>query len=203
LANTAIVLLAAGQSARLGQPKQLLPFGGKALVVLVLEEAIKSDLHPVVVVLGAYAKAINAVLPGNRVEVIHNENWSHGMGTTIATGTQYILQNHPDTDQILFLLSDQPFVSTSHIQKILDKANNSDATIIASHYNDKLSVRALFKRPVFDELLGLNGEKGARNVIRKIKERVAKIEFPIGQYDVDTIEEYIKVLQVWNDKPLE
>lgn len=185
-----VVVLAAGASSRLGKPKQLLEFQGKPLLQHVLDQIRPVSFASYVLVLGAGAGGIrNAIDPGN-FDVAINENWTEGIAGSIRKGVEHSLAAHPDLDHLLFLLSDQPFVSNQLIRDLAHTHMQSGKKITACRYGGTTGVPAIFSKSVFPDLLSLRGDRGANRLIKQYRDEVAVVPFELGSIDVDTPEDY-------------
>ena len=187
--NIGIIILAAGASTRLGQPKQLLVYEGKTLIQKITEVAINTGCQPVVVVLGAYAAKIEPQLNHFRVHIAFNEQWSTGMGSSLQCGLREMQAIAPNLDATIVMVCDQPFVSTDLLQQLVRGYQTSSCAIVASEYNGIVGVPALFDRTLFSELTTIAGDVGARRMIRHYQSRVLKIPFAEGAIDLDTPED--------------
>jgi molybdenum cofactor cytidylyltransferase len=201
LSGIGIVLLAAGASSRLGQPKQLLVINNGTLIRKSAEVALGTGCAPIVVVLGAHKEKMQAEIKDLRVAVIENDAWQEGMGTSVKAGMQALLSLSPKIKAVILLLCDQPFVSTSLLHKLVQQYQNSGKPIIASQYGETLGVPALFDQQFFSQLTALQGDEGARKIIRQHAAMVGPLSFEEGKYDIDTIEDYNILLQMKNNKP--
>jgi len=190
----AIVILAAGQSSRLGRPKQLLPFQGKSLLRHCAEQALATGL-PVTVVIGANGELIRPALKDLAVTVADNQQWISGMSSSVRCGVEAAKRGLEDLDGILLMVSDQPFVSADLLRRILKVQEDTGAPIVSSQYGARMGVPALFHKSMFQELIGLQGDTGARKLIEKYKDEVTMVAFPEGAVDVDTLEEYNALLK--------
>lgn len=190
--NSAIaaVILAAGASTRMGTPKQLLQFQGRSLLRSIAETAIAADCHPIVVVLGAYIEQIKPEVSDLPVQVVENRQWQTGMGSSIRSGTQALLNITPAVEAAIFLLCDQPFVSPQIIRQLQSIYDSTDRPIVASTYQNTVGVPALFHSTLFSELIGLQQLEGAKTVIQRHLNRVMTVDFPQGEIDVDTPEDF-------------
>lgn len=184
--NIGIIILAAGASTRLGQPKQLLLYQGKPLIEEITAVAIHSGCQPVVVVLGAYAAKIQPQLRHLGVHIAFNEQWSNGMASSLQCGLKKICAIAPNLDAVMIMLCDQPFVSASLIQQLVTGYQTSNSLIVASQYNEIVGVPALFDQTLFSELAAIEGDVGARGMIRRYDAKVLKIPFAEGAIDLDT-----------------
>jgi molybdenum cofactor cytidylyltransferase len=190
--QTALIILAAGASTRMGQPKQLLIFQGKPLLRYIAEIAIASSCQPIVVVLGANDAAIQPVLQDLPIHLVHNPDWSEGMGSSIRCGIQH-LSNYPNPiDAAILTVCDQPFISTFLLDQLIQVYRSSQSPVIASAYSGTLGVPALFDRHLFPDLLALDSAQGAKSIINR--HGAIGIDFPQGNLDLDTPEDYAKLL---------
>lgn len=180
--RVAIVVLAAGGSSRLGQPKQLLNHQGTSLVRRAAELALAAS--PVVaVVLGARHEEVRARLDGLAVRCVDNPDWALGQGTSLRAGLRAL---PPDVDGALLMLCDQLRVDTAHLRALIDTFERARAPIVASAYAGTRGVPALFSRALFPELEALPPTGGARGLIARDPSRVAEVPLPGGEEDVDT-----------------
>ncbi|HZY40262.1 MAG TPA: nucleotidyltransferase family protein [Mucilaginibacter sp.] len=185
---TGIIILAAGSSSRLGQPKQNLVYKGKTLLQRTIETAMASIGDLVIVVLGANEEVIGPTLTGYNVTIIQNPDWSEGMASSIRTGLQSVLQLNQRVNSVILMLCDQPFVDT-YIVNMLVAAKTKEG-ICACEYNDIIGPPVLFDAVYFDELLALTGSEGAKKVIRNHAEKVKRIPFDLAGIDIDTPADY-------------
>jgi molybdenum cofactor cytidylyltransferase len=190
--NVAALILAAGESSRFGQPKQLAQFGGKTLLRRIVDEAKTADCAPVLVVTGSGKEKVAAELSRVDARVVENANWQSGIGSSIHTGMR-ALELEQNVDAVVLLVCDQPQVDREVIRALVALWKRSGKEIIASSYSDTLGVPALFDRSIFAELLALEGDNGAKKVILANCERVAEFPFPDGRIDIDTWEDYKRI----------
>ena len=189
-ADHAIVLLAAGASTRLGKPKQLLIYNGKSLLKQAIDLALGSKANPVVIVLGAHAEQLikEATQPG--VHVIKNERWKEGMASSLNAGLNEVLRISPGINNVLFMVCDQPFVTKELLQTMLKEYELTRQPMIACEYDDSIGTPALFNKTVFALLFELEGEEGAKKLLKAYPELVATVDFPDGNVDIDTVSDY-------------
>ncbi len=189
------MVLAAGRSSRLGQPKQLLPDAqGEPLVRRTARQLREAGCAPVLVVVGAEADAVTAAVAGLGYRVIPNPNFSDGMGTSIAAGV--VALEESDTAAVLIANCDMPGIDTAHFRALLD-ASAGGTRRVASTYpqsdggseggSDEAVVRgapAVLPREDWPVLAALAGDTGARSLLRKTDTLTVFIR--AGRFDIDT-----------------
>jgi molybdenum cofactor cytidylyltransferase len=190
ISNIAIIILAAGTSSRLGSPKQLLTYKGKNLLRHSVDEALETGCPSVFVVLGANSELLKKELKDKPVSIIENKSWEEGMASSIRCGLETIANTILRPDSIIFMVCDQPYVSSSLLLNLMKKKNETGKHIVASSYDDKIGTPALFHRSLFPALMELTGDKGARKLIADNPDKVASVQFPKGITDIDTKEDY-------------
>jgi len=182
-----IIILAAGASRRMGQPKQLLKMTKQHTFVEHAILAAKGTIcEQIVVVVGANAEAIQKVVALQQVPTVVNKNWQAGMGTSLQTGLQFLLEQTPDIAAVIISVCDQPYLSTTVFNQLIDKYQTTNAPIVAANYGKKMGVPALLDRQFFPELLALQADEGARRIIQNNLSILATVEFAAGAIDLDT-----------------
>ena len=190
---TGLILLAAGESARMGQPKQLLRFGGRTLLRRAAEEAVASGCQPVTVVLGALADRMTAELSDLPVRVVINREWEEGLGGSIRAGMEALLAG-PDGDRVeavVMTLCDQPFCTAAVIRRLMAAHDELKSPAVASSYDGVRGVPALFGRALFPELLELTGPEGARRILQRHADETIEVALGDAAGDIDTPEDYV------------
>ncbi len=191
----AIIILAAGRSARLGSPKQLLSYRGKNLLQHSIDTAFESKTGPVLVVLGSEIQAIEAKLQRTNLRIVENPEWESGMASSIRYGLNTLQCHYPDTEAVILMVCDQPFVNTKLLNDLIDKYEESGSNIVASSYENINGTPALFHKTYFRELAALKGDIGARFLIKKYAKSLQTIPFLKGSIDIDTMENYRNLLK--------
>lgn len=186
-----ILILAAGNSSRLGYPKQLIEFEGQTLIERITEIALTVS-DDILMVLGGNAELIIPKLERFKgtVSTIFNPDWQQGMGTSIRVGVEKFAEK---SDLILILLSDQPFISKVLLQNMMQSFANTQNPIVSCMYNQQLGVPMLFDKTVFKDLMNLNGERGAKSFLSDYKNSISTVDFPQGILDIDTAEDVEKL----------
>lgn len=188
--NIGIVILAAGSSSRIGRPKQLLEFEGMTLLNHAITEAANSNACSVIVVLGAYADLIANEINGDIVYVVKNKNWNEGMASSVRLGLDTLLKQTPSIDAVIFMVCDQPYISTSVLNDLISKHQQTGKPVVTSNYGEAIGSPALFHKSFFSELMELKGDVGARKIIQEHSDEVATVLFTKGKIDIDTKENY-------------
>ena len=184
-----IIILAAGASTRLGQPKQLLKFRNKTLIRHAVETALATECEKIIVVLGENADEIKKQIEDLPIEIADNKNWQSGMSSSIKTGLEKLYDE--ELSAVVFMLCDQPLISSETILHLIETQAKTQKKIVASEYKNDLGVPAGFSHEVFEELLNLQGDTGAKFLIKKyFPSDSAKISAPEAEFDIDTLEDY-------------
>jgi molybdenum cofactor cytidylyltransferase len=190
-----IIVLAAGSSSRMGQSKQLLEIGGEQLLLKSAKVAWQSEAERVIVVLGANEDDHRQIIEHLPIEITSNENWQKGMGSSLKKGLKELLQIVPALEAVLIMVCDQPLLTTKHLNQIIKKFKLTRSPIVASYYSASAGVPALFDKSLFEKLLNVEDDSGAKKIIQQHKEAVQTIDFPKGGVDIDTPDDYRKFIQ--------
>lgn len=160
--DTAILILAAGSSSRLGHPKQLVCYENEPLLRRSVKMALALSPH-VFVVLGHAYDACLATLEDLHVNTLYHEAYAKGMGSSLSFGIAHTLS----FSQTLIMLCDQPFIPLSHYHSLL--AFTCKDKMVASRYDEqgKLGVPALFPYRYYEALMHCDGDKGAQMLLKK------------------------------------
>ncbi|TKC01559.1 nucleotidyltransferase family protein [Pedobacter cryotolerans] len=188
--KTGIMILAAGNSSRLGKPKQLLVFEGNTLLEKTIAAAEQTSFTPVVLVLGAYADEILASIKELNINYIINDSWQDGMSASIKVGLKKMINLEPEIENVIIAVADQPFVTADIFNSLHEQQLKTGKNIIASSYAETIGTPALFNTQYFDELILLEGGSGAKHLMTKHINDVATIQFTLGNIDIDTETDY-------------
>lgn len=182
----AAILLAAGGSSRLGQPKQLLQIDGESLVRRTARALFGLNPARVVVVTGGSSERVSNELKGLPVHIQHNPDWPAGMGSSIALGASQI---PAEADGVLILLCDQWCIDTADLNQIVSRWTSDISRIYAASWNDENAFcygpPVMFPRKYIHELEMLKGEHGARSVINRCQHEARFIVLENAAFDVD------------------
>ncbi len=192
ITNCAAIILAAGKSSRLGKPKQLLNYRGKTLLQHAIDTAIEASLQDIIVVLGFGFELIKDeinIIAGTHV--VRNEDWQSGMASSIICGINTLNSINSLADAAIFMVCDQPFISTSLLNELIVARKTSGKLIAASKYGDTVGIPALFHKSLFHHLLELKGDVGAKKVIQQNPDAIITVPFSNGGIDIDTLDDYL------------
>jgi molybdenum cofactor cytidylyltransferase len=189
--NIALLILAAGNSSRMGEPKQLLPWKNTFLLNHAINTAVHFVNSKTFVVLGANYDLIASKINQTNSKILYHTNWELGLGSSIAFGVKHIMESKQKFDGVLIMLSDQPLIDSNYLDGLINLFKAGNNQIIASVYESKkLGVPALFDTCYFAELSCLNEDKGAKKVITNHIEKVIKINASHLVSDIDTMDDY-------------
>jgi molybdenum cofactor cytidylyltransferase len=188
--NIGIVILAAGESKRMGAPKQLLTFDNKLLINKAIDIAISTHLKQVVLVLGAFKVKIEANILQDEISIVENINWNEGMASSVRVGLEKLIEISPNIEGVVFMVCDQPYVTKEVIEGLINVQAKTGFEAAASSYNGKIGTPALLLKSHFNALFQLKGDTGARKILLENSEKVAIVDFDAGIFDIDTPEDY-------------
>jgi molybdenum cofactor cytidylyltransferase len=170
------VVLAAGASRRLGEPKQLVMLGSETLLERAVRIAREAECSPVLVVLGSEAGSIQATCDLGSAIVVVNESWVEGMGGSIKAGIAALR----DVDACVVLTCDMPAMTAAHLCSLM-----ASGEVTASSYAGRRGVPAYFPVRTFPLLMELHGDAGAKDLLQA----VPCVELIGGELDVDTVKD--------------
>ena len=186
--NLAVLILAAGTSSRLGEPKQLLKVGNETLIQIAVKKALKISSN-VRVVLGHKSDEIINKIIDFPISIVVNSNYKEGMGNSISYG----MSNPFESEKVLIMLCDQPLIPVSHYKKLIKKSSENKNLIICSKYQNKFAVPSIFPRIYFKMLENLKGDKGAKKFLEENPLDYVSLEDKYS-IDIDTKKDYVNFL---------
>lgn len=188
----AALLLAAGEARRFGAPKLLADVHGRPLVRWSAEALRALPIVELVVVVPPAHEALADALAGLDARLVVNPDAARGMGGSLALGVDALA---PSVQAVLVALADAPPAPDVSL-RVIDRYRDGGATIVAPSYRGVFAPPVLFDRVAFDELRGLTGDHGARAVVERVPDRVARIDLDRhAPLDVDTPEDLARLRQ--------
>ncbi len=187
------VILAAGGATRFGAAKQILEWKGETLVHRAARTALEAGLNPVIVVTGAYAAEISSALADLKVRLAHNPDWGAGQSSSVRVGISAIPQH---SGGAIFLLVDQPLVSTGLIRKLVESHSENLPSIVAPQVGGRRTNPVLFDQRTFSDLLALQGDMGGRQLFSKYAPSWVTWHDESVLREIDTPEDYQALLEI-------
>jgi len=182
-AHTDIVILAAGAATRFGSPKQLALLHDRPLLQRAIDSSLLLPSCRVSVVLGAHEKLIKDKIDFKSATVIHNAQWTEGMASSIRTAVKTLSD---DSNAILFVAADQVLLNAASLSQILNTWRQFPTSIVSAYYQGSAGIPALFPYSFFSALLSLEGDAGAKRLIKKYIHQVKPVHLDEAACDIDT-----------------
>jgi len=188
------IVLAAGASTRMGQPKAALPLGqmGETVLARVVRTLIEGGVPGVVVVAGAHVDAVRAAMPGHepRARVIEHTGWQRGQLSSLVSGLDAI--DAPLLEAALVTLVDVPLVHASTVAAVIEAWRRTRAPIVRPALGERHGHPVIFDRSVFADLRSADLDTGAKAVFALHRDRIVNVEVDdAGAFeDIDTPEDY-------------
>jgi len=177
------VILAAGSASRFGSTKQLAELDGVSLVARATATANDVCSDRTVVVVGHDTEAVTAELQGTRGFVIVNDDYSEGLGTSLARAVTSI--SHV-ASAVIVMLADQPDISSQHLENLIGAWNDGDCDIVTTTFAGTQGPPVLFSSTCFDDLRQLSGDAGGKHLFGDSRFNLATVVFEAAAIDVDT-----------------
>jgi CTP:molybdopterin cytidylyltransferase MocA len=185
--SVAAVIVAAGASRRLGQPKQLVMVDGEPLLQRAIRCAGEAGASPIFVVLGAYRDRVETAIDFGAAAIVVNDDWEEGLASSIRAGVRAAEIDTADAAGLLLMTCDQPRVTEEHLRQMIDKFDAQlERILITSTYAGVRGIPAIFPREAHGELLALRGDKGARALLQKPLWHVIEVPLEGGEIDIDS-----------------
>ncbi|UOB17603.1 nucleotidyltransferase family protein [Abyssalbus ytuae] len=200
VSKLAAIVLAAGESARMGKIKQLLPWGDTTIINNAVLKILKCNVQKVFVVLGAHYTFIQKEINHNSAVILVNKNWKIGIGSSIGRAVNHILESKHNFDGVLITLADQPLIEPSHLAELIYNFNKNPLAVISTNYGLKQGVPAIFPSSYFEKLSLLKEDFGAKEILNSNHTGISVSTDVSRLLDVDNMEDYNKALTLY--KPL-
>uniref|UniRef100_A0A831TAV8 Nucleotidyltransferase family protein n=1 Tax=Thermorudis peleae TaxID=1382356 RepID=A0A831TAV8_9BACT len=189
MGRVAGVILAAGASRRLGQPKQLLPLRGQPVLAHTVGVARRTRLDPLMIILGHAANEIRRQVDLTNLTVIENPDYAEGLSTSVRLALRHL---PGDVEAVVFLLGDQPLVEPAVVDRLIAAFCECRAPIVQPRYAEGRGNPVLIARALFPELDRLTGDTGARPLLERYGGEVHLVDVRAHRRpaDLDTWEDY-------------
>lgn len=187
-----LILLAAGESRRMGSPKQLLDVGGQPMLRRAALAALAASMDPVVVVCGAAGDEVRRTVADLPLRLVDNPQWSSGMGSSIRCGLAAAGEH--DVDAVIVALGDQPLLGPAVFTALVSEWKRTRTNVVASEYGGTVGAPALFARAAFATLEALPAHQGCQKAILAMPPAmVSRVACPDAAIDIDTPDEYARL----------
>ncbi|WP_455368568.1 nucleotidyltransferase family protein [[Eubacterium] cellulosolvens] len=193
------ILLAAGESKRMGKPKLLLNLGKSNIINNTIENLLKSKILELVIVLGHEAKKIedSILAQDKRIKFVLNENYSEGMSTSIKCG---VLAASKQSEAFLIALGDQPLISPKITNSLIEKYQTSGVGIVTVAHQSMRGHPVIISRKYFQEILALNGDIGARELLKHYSDDTTSFSIESSEQflDIDRTQDYEELKKIYD-----
>jgi len=184
-------VLAAGESSRLGTPKQLVPWQGTSLLEYTLQQIRDAGLDEIVLVLGAFAELIQKSLKKEQLRIVINDLWPSGKASSIQAGLSAISE---EQQAVVIFLCDQPYLTAELIEKVIDEAEKHEqAFIVAPKIAQQICNPVLFRSTTFKAFDHLQGEEGGKQLFAQFSMHTFNWGDERIAWDVDTVQDLQKL----------
>lgn len=186
------IVLAAGQSTRMGRPKQTLLLHGKPMLEDVLDALRQTKVDRIVVVLGANEKEVKEQVKFQREEVVFNPRYAEGMSRSLKAG---LAAAGEEADAAIVVLGDQPLLSPATVNKMVDAYLDSRAPVVVPVYHGIRGNPVLFGKTLFPRIMTIHGDSGAKAILEENKDSMLEVEVEDEGIvvDIDTPADYEEV----------
>jgi molybdenum cofactor cytidylyltransferase len=186
------ILLAAGESNRMGQPKQLMPFGQSTILERTIDTLLDSVVSETILVVGYREEEIRKTIAGKPVKIAINPDYKQGMSASIIAGLKQVDKR---ARAVLIALGDQPFVDSQTITRLVEAFIANNKGIIIPVYQGRRGNPVIFAIRYKDELLNLKGDVGGREIIKRHPDDALEVAVNCEGVllDIDTTESYTSI----------
>ncbi len=187
------ILMAAGESKRMGKPKQLMPFGRSTILEQTVDNLLSSKITEIIVVVGYKAEEMIKTIASRPVKIAVNLMYQLGMSTSIVTGLNLI---NAKTQAVMLALADQPLVDSKTINQLIEEFFNHNKGIAVPAYQGTRGHPVIFSIKYKKELLGLTGDIGGKQVINQHPGDILEVSVDSESInlDIDNINDYQSLL---------
>ena len=183
------ILLAAGQSKRMGELKQLMPFGQSTIVRQAVDNLLGSAVVEVIVVVGYRAEDVTKAIAAKPIRIVMNPDYEQGMSTSIIAGLNLV---HGGVQAVMLAMGDQPLVNSETMNILIEEFCNHDKGIAVPTYQGRRGHPIIFAIKYKNKLLKLKGDVGGRQIIKDHPDDVLEVAVDSESIvaDFDTTDDY-------------
>ena len=187
------ILLAAGESKRMGKLKQLMPFGQSTIVEQAIDNLLNSAVDETIVVLGYRAEEVIETIAAKPVKLVVNPDYEQGMSTSIIAGLNLVDSR---TQAVMLILGDQPLINSQTINRLIAAFYHHDKGIVIPAYQGRRGHPTIFAIKYREKLLGLKGDIGGRQIVKDHPGDILEVTVDSESIvtDIDTINDYQSLL---------
>ncbi len=188
------IVLAAGQSKRMGRAKQLLPFGSGTILETVIKTLSRAKVDEIILVLGYKGEEIGESLSCHPTKTVINPSYEEGMGSSIVCGLKAVDEN---ADAVMIVMGDQPLINAEVIDRLVKEYGDSDRGIVVPLYKMRRGNPVIFDIKYRDRLSKLRGDIGGREIVDSGSEDVLEVNIESDAVicDIDEEGEYLRQLE--------
>ncbi|MDY6861687.1 MAG: nucleotidyltransferase family protein [Thermodesulfobacteriota bacterium] len=194
------IILAAGESKRMGRPKQLLSLGNQTVIQRVVDNFVNSKVDEVIVVLGFCWKEIEFSIQNKPIKTVLNKAYSNGMSSSIRKGLSSLSR---ESDAFFIALGDQPLIKKDLINMLIEKFENSKKGIIVPVFKGRRGHPVLFSSRYKKDFNILKGDEGGKRILYSNNEDIleAEVETETVLFDMDEKKDYEYIKSLFINKP--
>lgn len=170
------------------QPKMLMQFNGTTFIQHIIHTAKQIPTTNIAVVTGCYHSLLQPILADEALDIVYNDEWEKGMGTSIKKGIEYLTES--SITNCFILVCDQPYITETLLNKMLQQKEATGNGIVACSYGNTFGTPVLFDQRYFNLLKQLDGPIGAKKIVQQFLADTVMVDFPDGATDIDTLEDY-------------
>lgn len=187
------ILLAAGESKRMGKLKQLMPFGQSTIVEQAIDNLFNSTVDEIIAVLGYRAEEVIKTIAAKAVKLVVNPDYEQGMSTSIIAGLNLV---DSGTQAIMLVLGDQPLINSQTINRLIEEFHNHNKGIVIPTYQSRRGHPTIFAIKYKEKLLELKGDIGGRQIVKDHPNDILEVAVDSKSIitDIDTITDYQSLL---------
>jgi molybdenum cofactor cytidylyltransferase len=188
------IILAAGESKRMGEPKMLLPFGGKTIIEAVTESVVSSEVEGSLVVVGAERERIEEKIKDYGIKIVFNPDFRSGMLSSVQCGFKAVPEG---TRAVLIVLGDQPRISSGIINQLIEASKKTGKGIVLPVFEGERGHPVIIDMKYREEVENLRPDIGLRGTVYSHPEDILEVEVDTASIlkDIDDAADYKRELK--------